>query len=594
MDGRQEIRDACARAEIIPPMDPPADSGGGDDREIPPGETYQEPPEAEGAQFPLNDYGNGQRLLTYFGRDILFVPRLGWFRWQGERWLADEDELKVRADAQKIAGRILSEIEFLALEDWERDAIELGRELTGELRDLEKMPRDQVSDEDRKRLRELREIVGRADDIKERFGKRKSAHRSHARNSGNSGKISNMMVEARTAVACGINDLNSDPLALNVANGTIRFQLDLDPHSEAWGRRDPDWRLQLDPHDRADMISKLVPVAYHKGAKCRLWREFLDRVQPDPAMQRFLQRWAGYCLTGKTTEQKLVFHFGGGRNGKSTFTDTIAKILSDYGTTVPIETLTGSEQRKGSDATPDLVRLPGARFVRASEPERGTRMKEAMIKALTGGEAIMIRRMMQEFVEVEPEFKLNISGNHKPEIRGGDDGIWRRVLLVPWQEQIAECDVDAGLPEKLWAEREGILAWMVEGCLDWLRTGLQIPASIREATEEYREASDPIRLFLKTECEITGASDDWLRARDLTDAFLGWMIETEQGAWGTRTVANHFKERANGGFKGPDGQQFTPAKRSDTGYIGIRLKEDAWDRIAKYGEQIRAAAARKG
>ncbi|WP_121062195.1 phage/plasmid primase, P4 family [Chachezhania antarctica] len=586
MDGTDDLAGAFARAELIPSQD-----GGGQDCN--PGPEYVEPPEAAAALYPLNDFGNGQRLIKYFGDDILFVPRLGWYRWKGDRWLADEDELTVRGDAQKIASRILIEVNHLALEAWEIARLDLARETSAELRAAERKKPEDLDEAGRRRKSELRTIADEAAEIRKDLGRRKSQHRQHARASGNSAKISNMLLEAKPKVARMIAEINADPYSVNVANGTVKFHFGVDPHEEAWGDARPKWRVELHPHDREDLISKMIPVAYDPAAACPAWLAFLDRVQPDPEVQAFLRRWIGYCLTGKTTEQKLVFNYGGGRNGKSTFVDVLARIFADYGTTVPIETLTGTEQRKGSDATPDLVRLPGARFVRASEPEQGTRMKEALIKALTGGEAIMIRRMMQEFVEVVPEFKLMISGNHKPEIRGSDDGIWRRVLLVPWLVQIPDDEVDPTLADKLWAEAEGILAWAVQGFLEWADQGLAAPAVVREATDEYRLESDKLRLFLQTECEITGLPDDWTASRDLRDGFNAFLLDRGDAAWGSRAVSNAIHDRV-GVVKGPNGEQFSSVKRSDVGFCGIRMHEAAMNRIAQYGDGLRSASARKG
>jgi len=545
-----------------------------------------------GAVYPLNDYGNGQRLVHYFGQDMLYVPRLGWFRYCGKRWAADEDEITVRQDAQKISAHILGEVDYLALEPYEQDALDLALATAKDLKALDAKPPKDRAEADRARHIELREIADRAVQIKAALNRRKAGHRSHAKNSGNTSKISNMLQEARTNIARAIGDLNADPMMVNVENGTLHFKLDLDPHDAEWGDRHPKWTAALLPHDRGNLISKMMPVAYRPQAECPNWRAFLDTVQPDPDMQGFLQRFAGYCMTGLTREQKMVFNFGGGRNGKSTFVDTLARIFADYGTTVPIETLTGIEQRKGSDATPDLVRLPGARFVRASEPEQGTRMKEAMIKALTGGEAIMIRRMMQEFVEVTPEFKLMLSGNHKPEIRGSDDGIWRRLLLVPWEVQIAEADVDKTLPDRLEAEAEGILAWMVQGCIKYLQTGLEEPQAVRIATDEYRESSDFMRLFLQTECQVTGAADDFERVLDLSNAFNAWRMDRAESVWGRTTVSKAIKERAQTPI-GPAGQMYEFCKRSIHGYSGIVLSDVARDRVALYGEELRAAVGRK-
>jgi putative DNA primase/helicase len=557
----------------------------------PPGLSDEDQQLARAAAFPLNDFGNGQRLMEYYGEDVLYVPRLGWYRWAKKFWRPDEDELDVRRDAQKIAGRILEEIKHIALEPWETDALDLWATVKSELTVLEKV-KDQ-SEEQKDRQAALREIRLTGERISERLTKAKAAHRAHAKNTGNSSKISNMLAEAKVAAATTVGALNTDKLMLNCENGVLNFTRQVDPFEADWGDATPKWRVDLLPHDRRHLISKMVLAEYDPAAICPHFLKFLETVQPSEEMRAFIQRWAGYSLTGLTVEQKLAFFFGGGRNGKSTLVEILARIVADYGTTIPIETLTGTEQRKGSDATPDLVKLPGARFVRASEPEQGQRMKEALIKALTGGEPIMIRRMQQEFVEIVPEFKLTISGNYRPEIRGSDDGIWRRILLVPFAVQIADEDVDQMLPDKLWAERAGILSWMVEGCLDYLKNGLQPPASVTEATAEYRKDSDPLREFLTTECEITGSNTDFSTGRDLADAFNAWLLWRGYSVWGKRKTANEIKARADS-VKGATGLMYTYGKRSDTGYLGIRISQDALDRMVRFGDEVRAGVARKG
>lgn len=557
----------------------------------PPLSAYDEKtPEADGAILPLTDFGNGQRLVRYFGDDFLWVPRLGWFRWDGKRWAADEDEILVRRDAQKISARIEHEIPFIALEDWQRDALDLWRDCRDECGRLEKIRSKDMIEADAARLTELQPIKAAGQQAWEVLKGAQKRHRDYARSSGNSGKISNMLLEARGAegVATPVETLNVDPMMMAVDNGVLHFTMAEDEFSASWGGASKCARVDLLPHDRRHRITKIAKAAYDPETTCPTWLEFLDRVLPDVEVRGFIKRWFGYCLTGITSEQKLVFLYGGGRNGKSTMVDTIADIMADYGSTIPIETLTGSEQRKGSDATPDLVRLPGARFVRASEPEQGQKMKEALIKALTGGEAIMIRRMMQEFVEIVPEFKLTISGNYKPEVRGADDGIWRRIMLVPFMEQIAADEVDPLLPQRLKAERDGIMSWMVQGCLEWMEKGLQPPAVIAQATEDYRRDSDPMRLFLEMECEITGSAEDFETGRDLGEAFNAWLLDAGTSVWGMRQTANGLKRRSEN-VKGPTGLVYAPAKRSTTGYLGIRLTTAARDRIAAYSDRIRGA-----
>jgi putative DNA primase/helicase len=548
--------------------------------------------EAKCALLPQNDFGNGRRLTAYYGEDMIFVPRVAWFMWSGKLWQQDEDLLRVRGLAQKVAARITAEAEFIDLEDWERDQMELRPAARDTLRNLEAVPVKERTKEQRAEIQDLDRIIERADELKKKLASLRKSHHSHAKASGNSKPISNMMGEAQVEKHMPLTRMNTDKLMINTLTGVIRFVER--PDRQAMAQADPAgpmpmcWEMEILPHEREQYLSKIMPVSFDANATCPAWLRFLEQIMPDQDLRDFLQRWFGYTLTGLTTEQKLAFFFGGGRNGKSTAVDLIAKMMGEYATTVPIETLTGADTRKGSDATPDLVRVPGARMVRASEPEQGQKMKEAEIKRLTGGEAILVRRMQQEFVEVEPEFKLTISGNHKPDVRGKDDGIWRRILLVPFDVQIAKEDVDPLLAAKLWAERSGILNWLLEGTRKWLTDGLQEPQSVIDATDQYRLESDPMLVFLNEECIVDGDDAKFTRGRDLRDAFNWWLAAQGEKTWGSRTIANDLKGKSKS-YKSPTGHGFAPKKISDTGYAGVALKPEFVKRMeneeleAKYG-----------
>ncbi|MBY6121828.1 hypothetical protein KUV64_22085 [Mameliella alba] len=539
------------------------------------------PPEAEGAALPLNDYGNGLRVGLYFGRDLFFVPRLGWHCWDGRRWGADEDALQVRKFAQRIAERIMAERFHIEVPAHLERALAHFEPVKEELETLERLKETERDEAQTERLLELRALRRADEEARKQIGKARADHVSFAKSSGNTTRISNMMKEAQPELATDVADLNPNTLDICCENGVIELRLETDAHGTAWGEDGPKATARLVPHDRGQRITKMVAAPYQPDAPRPVFEAFLARVLPDADVRALVKRWFGYCLTGETGEQKLAFLYGHGRNGKSTLVDLLARIVADYGTTLPIESLTGSEQRKGSDATPDLVRLPGARFVRASEPEQGQKMKEALVKALTGGEPILVRRMMQEFVEIQPQFKLTISGNYKPEVRGADDGIWRRIMLIPFTEQIPEDEVDPMLARKLWDERAGIFAWMVEGALEWMQTGLRPPASILDATQEYRKESDPMRLFLQTECEITGDDEDKIAAKFLGQAFNAWMSGNGDDPWRPRTTGMALRKRAET-VKSEDGKGFYLVKASTNFYHGIRLTDaarlaaDAW------------------
>lgn len=267
------------------------------------------------------------------------------------------------------------------------------------------------------------------------------------------------------------------------------------------------------------------------------------------------------------------------RNCKSRVVDFVAKMLVNRVTSVPIESLTGSDARKGADATPDLVKLPGARLVRAAEPEQGVKLKEAMIKQLTGGEPILVRKMREEFMEIEPIFKLTISANHKPNVTGTDDGIWRRIMLVPFEAQVASEDVDVLLDQKLWSERSGILNWLIEGAIDFMNGGLREPASVIDATAKFREESEATMPFLTEWCEVTSDAADRLFSREIVQAFQVYRTANTCGPWSDKYCNKKIGEFA--GKPTSNGQTFTREKfRAGNGYAGIRLMDFVADKVA--------------
>ncbi|PJN95372.1 hypothetical protein CNY89_08865 [Amaricoccus sp. HAR-UPW-R2A-40] len=528
----------------------------------------------EGGRKTLNDYGNGQRVVLYHGEDLLHVTRLGWHVWDGHVWEEDFDKIAVRRRAHQIGDLVKREAFALRMPDLEAAIVAQAEETAAQLLALTAKAKAGLSEDEAAEMARLRQLEKSAKEILAKATKRRAGHLSHAKSAGNTAAIGNMLVEAIPYLSRPAKSLNCDPLAINTESQTLQLvQVDVGGEREAW-----EYAVEARLQSREDLITKRMPVIYDPTAEAPVFMRFLERIQPEPEMRAFLQRWFGYSLTGLTSEQKLVFLHGGGRNGKSTLVDLVAKLMGEYATSMPIETLTGSDTRKGSEATPDLVRLPGARMVRASEPEKGVQFKEALIKLLTGGEPILIRKMREEFVEVDPVFKLTISGNSKPEVRGTDDGIWRRLLLVPFDVQVPKEEVDLLLPAKLWAERSGVLNWLIDGALDYLNGGLREPEHVMTATEEFREDSDPIRTFLVDACRVTGLPEDFELARDLVEAFQLWQRDQGGASWGNRTVQNRLAEKAEV-FR-IDGQVYSRRRSAQsTGYSGIRLTDDMERRL---------------
>ncbi len=279
--------------------------------------------------------------------------------------------------------------------------------------------------------------------------------------------------DPRLAVTAAIWD--RDPWLLGVPGGVIDLRT-----GEA---RAPDPALY---------ISKQAAVA--PGGECPLWRAFIERITGgDDELAAFLQRVAGLPLTGITRDHALFFAFGTGANGKGVTLNTLTGLMGEYAAIATMETFTASP----TDRHPtDLAMLRGARLVTAQETEEGRRWAESRIKALTGGDPITARFMRQDFFTYQPQFKLFIAGNHKPVLRGVDEALRRRFHLIPFTVTIPAPERAEDLPEKLKAEWPGILAWAIEGCLEWQRIGLAPPPCVTGATTEYLDAEDSLAAWL--------------------------------------------------------------------------------------------------
>ncbi|WP_068312778.1 DNA primase family protein [Polycladidibacter hongkongensis] len=435
-----------------------------------------------------NDTGNGQRLIAHFGDEFLHIREHGFYSWCGSHWDLTGGEEVVTRLAQETAERIRLEAPFLEYSPHEQRAIEAGEALV-------------VSDG--KPTPAQRQILEAAEAAREALNKRRARQRAFSVSSGNAARVKSMLLMALPHKTHGPDDMDADDFVLNTQSATLHL------HPEGDGEGGQVVNVNAKDHARADLISKCAQVAYDKGAACPRWQAFLDYFQPDEEIQGFLQRFMGYCLTGSTAEQKLLFFYGDGANGKSTFIEAICALLGGYAGQLNPESVTGSGQRRGDQATPDLATLVGKRLVRVSELPRGEPVKEELIKALTGGEPMQVRRLHQGFFDMTPIFKAVMSGNDKPYITGTDHGIWRRLLIVPWSVKIPEAErrpLEQVLAEFA-AERAGILNWMIEGLAAYVEGGLQVPEAVAGMTDSYRSEMDPIQQFVD-QCLIAVPPDD--------------------------------------------------------------------------------------
>lgn len=335
--------------------------------------------------------------------------------------------------------------------------------------------------------------------------------------------------------AATVDQWDADPWLLNTPDGTVDLRTGV-----------------LRAASRDDYCTKITAVA--PGGECPLWMLFLARVTDNSVeLQAFLQRMCGYSLTGVTQEHALFFAYGTGANGKSVFINTISGLMGDYAKTAPMEAFTAS----GRDQHPtDLAGLQGARLVTASEIEEGKQWAESKLKRITGGDKIAARFMRQDFFEFTPQFKLIIAGNYKPGLHAVDEATRRRFNLLPFTVTIPREERDEELAEKLHGEWGGILQWMIDGCLAWQRQGLNPPAVVRDATEDYLSAEDAIAIWLEERCDVGPEHTSTISALYLS--WRGWCeqngeADCSQKRFSQTLVARGFiRERSSGarGFRG--------------------------------------------
>lgn len=417
---------------------------------------------------PLSDVGNARRLIEHHGHDLKFIPAWGkWLTWDGRRWHPDET----------------GEVERRA-----KDTIQALREMAQDYRAL------------------AARFDAGTDDHKYNMGVAKKLG-DHATTSEGRARITAMIELAKSepGVSLSPDALDADPWLLNVQNGTINLRTG-----------------ELQPHKRADHLTKLAPVEYDPDATSTAWGKFLDTVTDgDMELQAFLQRSVGYSLTGLVSEEVLFFVHGPAATGKTTFMEAVRGVLGEYAMTADFESFIKRSANGG--ARNDIARLAGSRFVSSVEVDDGAKLAEGLVKQVTGGDRITARFLYRESFEFTPTFKLWLVANDAPGVRHDDEGLWRRILRVPFERVIPGGERDPQVKASLSNPQESgpaILAWAVQGALAWQREGLRVPASIHEATARYRDEMDPVREFLEEWAELD--PDEAVPVADLMRAYLSW------------------------------------------------------------------------
>lgn len=408
------------------------------------------------AGYPLNDFGNAMRFVRYVGGEVdpdgdvtnlsaatvLYVRNHGWVGFNGRHWDLKAGEGLARKWAAKVARGMHAQAAVLSAQ-----------------------------------------LAGTGASKKEM-----EAPYDFAESCGNSGRMDAMLKVAKTYLEVELEAFDLDPLALNVRNGTLIFRRKRDGKGKVIGA---DYTFK-DRHDPADRITRMAEVSYDPAAQAPVFHSVLATWQPQEVLRRYLQVLTGYGMTGDTSEQIFIIFQGKGRDGKSTFMNMLRKLSGSYAATADVKTFLEQGVKGGGDASPDLARLAGdTRLVSTAEPPKNAKLSDDRIKSFTGGGNITARHLREGIFEFEPVGKVFMECNSRPQPQGTDEGIWRRLKLLLWENQIEKGTEDKELPGKLAGEWPGILNWIVEGVVRWLTEGVKDPPRVLEAIDEYRKGSSP-------------------------------------------------------------------------------------------------------
>lgn len=355
------------------------------------------------------------------------------------------------------------------------------------------------------------------------------------------------------AIVRGAAELDADPWLLNTPGGLVDLRT-----------------RQVRPHARA-LVTKVAAVAPDFRARCTAWHAFLDGVFTGNAeVVAFAKRLLGYCLTGLTREHVVGFFFGDGANGKSTLLDLLLWLLGDYALKLPATVLMA---QKGERHPTELAQLVGVRLAIASELDEGAHWAEARLKELTGDATLTARYVRGDFFTFPLLCKIVIGGNHRPQMRAVDDALKRRLLLVPFTAKFTGDRRDPRMLERLKAEAPGILAWLIDGCAEWQANGLQVPESIRAASDDYTATMDSLGNWTSECCELN--LDASASSSRLYRSFSDWK----------RTRGESVMSQTRWGEQ-MRGRGFERFKASDIRYRGVDLTaaEDERIRMADFGK----------
>jgi putative DNA primase/helicase len=371
-----------------------------------------------------------------------------------------------------------------------------------------------------------------------------------------------MITLAQPLMEIPIEDIDKDPYAFNCRNGTIDLRT-----------------RELRPHNPKEHITFLADVVYDEESKCPVWLSHLQKIfDGDKGSIEAFQRICGYSLTEVNPEQVMFIAWGNGKNGKSTTFGILQALLGDYAAATKAESFMKSGGN--NDARNDLARLYRKRMVVTTEPQSGSKLNESLVKAATGGDTITARFLYQEFFQFAPAFKIFVNTNHRPTVTESDEGLWRRLVMLPFNHVFSESERDRHIDDKLKEEKSGILNWMLDGYKKYMDEdfgGFRLSRPMVDAASEYRNFEDTLMLFIEDRC-IMDQGQSVLK-RDLYAEFVDWCRSSGEDPANNKRfglmVHGHFSNVRDMRDKG---------ERAWKG-IGLKTKKTAMEAIKRTAQE---------
>ncbi len=396
--------------------------------------------------------------------------------------------------------------------------------------------RDTDGEPIRRAKRTVRTMYARASEIDDPGARKKLIAWATSSESESRLRAAVKLAETERGVIVEPTQLDADGWLFNAANGTIDLRSG-----------------KLREHQRDDLLTKITTVVYDPDARSPVWDSFLERItRGEPDLAPFLRRAVGYSLTGHTSEEVLFFAHGPTATGKSSKLEAIRGVLGEYAATADFETFL----RRHGDAgiRNDVARLAGARLVVSVEVDDGKQLAEGLLKLLTGGDTVAARFLYRETFEFRPVFKLWLAANDRPKVNADDAAMWRRILQVPFVNVIPEAERDDRVKLALRTDPDvqtAILAWAVQGCLEWQAEGLSVPACVRDYTAAYRSEMDPIRDWL-ADCTAPDPTS-WTSTATLRASYEAWCGSNGEKPVGPRKLGLLLEAKSFSAEKAPDG-----------------------------------------